>query len=58
MGRKIIDWFKEGLDEFKSPYPKEPPMTLEEWLRGAFEVTVFALAIVALWILVNVIVYD
>lgn len=34
MGRKIIDWFKEGLDEFKSPYPKEPPMTLEEWIEG------------------------
>lgn len=32
--KSILKWFAEGFEDFKSPYPKEPPMSLKEWIEG------------------------
>lgn len=51
--KSILRWFKDGLKDFESPYPKEPPMTLEEWLQGALAATTLAISVIAAWALIN-----
>lgn len=47
--KSILRWIKEGLDKFKSPYPKEPSLSLKEWIYGFIEMTVFSLFLLVCW---------
>lgn len=51
----VLQWIKEELEEFKSPYPKEPPLSLKEWLYGAVEMAVFSLFLLLCWFSVYII---
>lgn len=49
--KSILKWFAEGLEDFKSPYPKEPPMSLKEWIEGGVAMFMFAALFGGTWAL-------
>ena len=53
---RIINWITEGLEDFKSPYPKEPPMSLKEWIEGGVAALLLGSLFWILWVLLTMLV--